>query len=48
VGFIPASFTVGGSSGTIRGYFTQVIWQGLADDSGAVPDFGVRVISLVE
>jgi hypothetical protein len=48
VGFVPTSFTLGGSSGTIRGYFTQVIWQGLADETGNVPDFGVRVISLVE
>ena len=48
VGFVPTSYTLGGSSGTIRGYFTQVIWQGLADDTGSVPDFGVRVIQLVE
>jgi Flp pilus assembly protein TadG len=48
VGFVPTSFTVGGSSGTISGYFTKVIWEGLADDTGTVPDFGVRVISLVE
>ena len=48
VGFVPTSYTLGGSSGTIRGYFTQVIWQGLADDTGSAPDFGVRVIQLVE
>jgi Flp pilus assembly protein TadG len=48
VGFVPTSFTAGGSSGTVRGYFTQVIWQGLADETGSAPDFGVRVISLVE
>jgi len=48
VGFVPTSYTLGGSGGTIRGYFTQVIWQGLADDTGSVPDFGVRVIQLVE
>lgn len=48
VGFVPTSFNAGGSSGTIRGYFTQVIWQGLADETGTVPDFGVRVITLVE
>ena len=48
VGFVPTSYSIGGSSGTIRGYFTQVIWQGLADDTGSVPDFGVRVITLVE
>jgi Putative Flp pilus-assembly TadE/G-like len=48
VGFVPTSFTAGGSTGTIRGYFTRVIWQGLADETGGVPDLGVRVISLVE
>jgi hypothetical protein len=48
VGFVPTSFNIGGSSGTISGYFTKVIWQGLADDTGTVPDYGVRVISLVE
>lgn len=48
VGFVPTSVTGGGSSATIRGYFTQVIWEGLPDDSGTVPDYGVRVITLVE
>jgi hypothetical protein len=48
VGFVPTSFRGGGSSGTIDGYFTKVIWQGLADETGTAPDLGVRVISLVE
>jgi Flp pilus assembly protein TadG len=48
VGFVPTSFTTGSSTGTIRGYFTKVVWQGLADETGTVPDFGVRVITLVE
>jgi hypothetical protein len=48
VGFVPTSFTAGGNTGTIRGHFTQVIWKGLADETGNVPDFGVRVISLIE
>jgi Flp pilus assembly protein TadG len=48
VGFVPTSFTGGGSRGTIHGYFTQVIWHGLADESGTVPDMGVRTISLTE
>lgn len=48
VGFVPTAFTGGGSRGTIHGYFTQVIWQGLADETGTVPDLGVRTISLVE
>ena len=42
VGFVPTSYNLGGNSGTIRGYFTKVIWQGIADDTGSVPDFGVR------
>ena len=48
VGFVPTSFHISGSSSSIEGYFTQVIWKGLADDTGSVPDFGVRVITLVE
>ncbi len=48
VGFVPTSFTAGGSAGTISGHFTQVIWKGLADETGSAPDFGVRVISLIE
>lgn len=48
VGFVPTSFSGGGSRGKIRGHFTQVIWQGIADETGDVPDYGVRVISLVE
>jgi hypothetical protein len=48
VGFVPTSFAPGGSSGTIRGHFTKVVWSGLADETGSAPDFGVRVIPLVE
>jgi Putative Flp pilus-assembly TadE/G-like len=48
VGFVPTSFAAGGSTGTIRGRFTQVIWKGLADETGSVPDLGVRVITLIE
>lgn len=48
IGFVPTDFRAGGSSGTIEGYFTHVIWQGLADETGTAPDLGVRVISLVE
>ena len=42
------SYNVAGNNGTLSGYFTKVIWQGLADESGNIPDFGVRVITLVE
>ena len=48
VGFMLTSYNVAGNNGTLSGYFTKVIWQGLADESGNIPDFGVRVITLVE
>jgi hypothetical protein len=48
VGFVPTSYDISGSSSSIEGYFTKVIWQGLADETGSLPDFGVRVITLVE
>ena len=48
VGFVPTSFTAGGSKGQVKGYFTRVIWQGIADETGTVPDLGVRTINLVE
>jgi hypothetical protein len=48
VGFVPTSYNISGSSSSIEGYFTKVIWQGLADETGSIPDFGVRVITLVE
>src|SRR5205823_7405557 len=38
----------GGSSGSITGYFTQVIWDGIQSSTGSSsPDFGVHSIELV-
>jgi hypothetical protein len=39
----------GGSSGSITGYFTQVIWDGIQSSSGSLttPDFGVHSIELI-
>jgi Putative Flp pilus-assembly TadE/G-like len=41
-----------GTSGSLSGYFTQVIWQGLVDESGppspAIPDLGVHSVALVD
>jgi len=41
-----------GSSGTLDGYFTQVIWQGLISVDGgptpAIPDLGVHSVALVD
>jgi hypothetical protein len=44
--------TADGSSGVLSGYFTQVIWQGLVDESGPssppIPDLGVHSVALVD
>lgn len=41
-----------GSNGTLNGYFTQVIWQGLLDQSdpssSGIPDLGVHSVALVD
>jgi Flp pilus assembly protein TadG len=41
-----------GTSGTLTGYFTQVIWTGLLDQSGPsnpeIPDLGVHSVALVD
>ena len=41
-----------GTSGTLSGYFTQVIWDGLVDQSGPsnpeIPDLGVYSVALVD
>jgi Flp pilus assembly protein TadG len=42
----------GGDSGSLNGYFTQVIWQGIVGKSGppspAIPDLGVHSVALVD
>jgi len=41
-----------GTSGTLTGYFTQVIWTGLLDQSGPsnpdIPDQGVHSVALID
>jgi hypothetical protein len=41
-----------GTSGTLSGYFTKVIWEGLIDQSGPkdpeIPDLGVYSVALVD
>lgn len=47
VGFVPTSVKLKGNKGTVYGYFTRVVWEGLQGSSGN-PDYGVRSIELVE
>lgn len=50
VGFHLDGFTARGSDGTITGYFTQVIWDGIQSQSGSPnePDFGARSVQLID
>lgn len=47
VGFVPTGVKLKGNKGTVYGYFTRVVWEGLQGSSGN-PDYGVRSIELVE
>ena len=47
VGFTITDFDARSSSGSITGYFTTVVWQGLpAPSNSGEPDYGVRTIRL--
>lgn len=50
VGFYLTGHTANGSSGSITGYFTQVVWDGIESTSsdGTNPDLGARVVKLVD
>lgn len=49
VGFHLTGFDARGNSGSIGGWFTQVIWDGIQSTSGGgQPDLGVRAIELTE
>jgi hypothetical protein len=50
VGFHLLSFDARGSSGSITGYFTEVIWSGLqaTSGSGQPPNFGARSVQLID
>jgi Flp pilus assembly protein TadG len=51
VGFHLTSFSASGSSGSITGYFTNVIWEGIAATKGGgglPPDLGARTVYLVD
>jgi Flp pilus assembly protein TadG len=50
VGFYLTGHTANGSEGSITGYFTQVVWDGIESTSsdGTNPDLGARVVKLVD
>jgi hypothetical protein len=50
IGFYMTGFSAKGSSGTLTGYFTQFIAQGILNQSGSSgqPNFGVKTIQLIE
>jgi hypothetical protein len=49
VGFHLLSYDARGSSGSITGYFTEVIWSGLQSTSGSgqPPNLGARSVQLI-
>lgn len=47
VGWHLTGFKIGGK-GTLEGWFTHVIWEGIQSETATDDDFGVRAISLVE
>jgi hypothetical protein len=50
IGFMMTDWSARGSSGTLTGYFTEYIAQGILNESGpsGQPNFGVRTIQLIE
>ena len=50
VGFHLTGFDASGSNGSITGYFTQVIWDGIESvaGDGSNPDLGARVVKLID
>jgi Putative Flp pilus-assembly TadE/G-like len=48
VGFHLTSFKGNGNKGTLDGWFTRIIWEGIQSNSGGNPDFGVRSVALVD
>jgi hypothetical protein len=50
VGFHLTGFTASGVNGSITGYFTKVIWDGIESTAsdGSNPDLGARVVKLID
>ncbi|MGB2875331.1 MAG: pilus assembly protein TadG-related protein [Gaiellaceae bacterium] len=49
VGFHMTAFSARGNSGSITGYFTQVVWDGIESttSNGSNPDLGARTVKLI-
>jgi hypothetical protein len=48
VGFHLTGFTARGSHGTLDGWFTRVIWEGISNERATGDDFGARSVALIE
>lgn len=48
VGFHLTGMKLNGNDEKLYGHFTQVIWDGIESETGGEPDYGVRMVSLVE
>jgi Flp pilus assembly protein TadG len=48
VGFVITSFNASGSNGSVTGYFTSYVAQGIPATGGGNPNFGVHKVELVE
>ena len=42
------AYDANGSSGTVYGSFTEVIWEGIQSESGDNLNYGVRSVALIE
>ena len=48
VGFVMLDYDAHGNNGTLEGYFTKVIWEGLLSTTSSSADFGVRSVALID
>jgi Putative Flp pilus-assembly TadE/G-like len=48
VGFVITKMDLAGNNEKFYGYFTRVIWEGILSEDPTTPDFGVRIVALVE
>jgi hypothetical protein len=48
VGFVLTDMNLNGNNEKFFGYFTRVIWDGILSEDPDTPDYGVRIVALVE